>query len=399
MKKKLIVTAVLAAVVTAAGSGCQSSKKEPSQKELANKQWNDARASVLGSLAQDQYKNGNFEKCDETLGEAIRLAPTNVDLRLLAAKLGIEQGKLEGAEAQLAVARKLAPKNAEVDYLDGVVLQRWQQPQKACDAYATAVQKNPAELSYLMAESEMLVTLNRQDEALALLKQKVVYFEHSAAIRDAVGQLLVEQGRYAEAVDALREASILATDDQMIREHLAFSLFYAKQYFEAAENFQRLLKDENYEKRADILAALGECQSLTGHLREARESLESATQIDASVAGYWVSLGRIAAQLGDMPRGELSARKALALDPTNGDAHCLLGYVRLREGKLSQALDAFRLASQLDAADTLSLTMQGYVLEKLGKRDEAVQFYARALRIKPNDELASRLMASVNLSE
>jgi tetratricopeptide (TPR) repeat protein len=399
-KRKWILTAAMAVLIGAATPGCQSNRKqEPSQKEQATKQWNDARAGVLGSLAQDQYKNGDFEKCEETLTEALRLAPDNTDLHLLAARLSIEQGKLEAAEAQLDVARKLSPKNAEVDYLAGIVLQRWQQPLKAYEAYDTAVQKNPQELAYLMAKSEMLVVLHRQDEALQVLKEKVVYFEHSAAIRDAVGQLLVEQAKYADGADMLREASILATDDQIIREHLAFAQFDAKEYRDAIETFNRLLKDEKFQKRADIFAAMGECQANVGQLRDARESFETATNLDSSTAGYWLGLGRVAAQLGDLQRGELAARKALAIEPANGSAHCLLGYVRLREGKLPAALAAFRMASQLDAADTLSLTMQGYVLEKLGKRDEAVQFYARALKIKPNDELASRLMASVSANE
>ncbi len=38
-------------------------------------------------------------------------------------------------------------------------------------------------------------------------------FDHSAALRDAIGQLLVRQHRYAEAVDAERQATLLAGDD------------------------------------------------------------------------------------------------------------------------------------------------------------------------------------------
>jgi Tfp pilus assembly protein PilF len=379
-------------------AGC-GVKPHPSPHEQGSKQWNDARAGILGTLAADQYKNGNFDKCEESLGEALHLAPNNANLHILAAKLNIEQGKLEPAENQLAVAGKLDPKNPEVDYLHGVVLQRWQQPQKAYEAYDAAVQKNPQELAYLMAKSEMLVALDRTDEALAVLQAKVVNFEHSAAIRDAVGQLLVEQGKYTEGAAMLREASILASEDQTIREHLGFALYFAKQYSEAAEVFARLLKTEERAKRADIFAALGECQSQLGQLRQARESLASATQIDQSSCGYWLALGRITSQLGDLPRAEIAARKALSLEPANSEVHCLIGYVRLREGKLPQSLSAFRMASQLDASDTVSVTMQGYVLQKMGKHDEAVQLYAKALRMKPGDELANRLMASVNVNE
>jgi cytochrome c-type biogenesis protein CcmH/NrfG len=49
----------------------------------------------------------------------------------------------------------------------------------------------------------------------------------------------------------------------------------------------------------------------------------------------------------------------------------------------------------LDRSDPVSLCMMGYVLEKTGRADLASPFFAKALRISPNDELAMKLMASI----
>ena len=133
-----------AAVFTLAGillCGCDGAGLTPNERVAANKQWNDARANVLASLAGDQYKAGNLDKCQETLDQAIRLEPKSASLHVLAAKLAIEQGKLELADAHLAEAGRLDPSNGEVDYLIGVILQRWQQKQKAYDAYSAAVEQ------------------------------------------------------------------------------------------------------------------------------------------------------------------------------------------------------------------------------------------------------------------
>ena len=73
-------------------------------------------------------------------------------------RLAIEQGSLEMAETHLEQAKKIDPTNPEADYLTGVVLQRWQQPQQAYEAYDAAVKKNPDELSYLMAKYAKSVT-------------------------------------------------------------------------------------------------------------------------------------------------------------------------------------------------------------------------------------------------
>ena len=48
-----------------------------------------------------------------------------------------------------------------------------------------ASDKAPADLAYVIARAEMLVELARTNEALALLQEKVNYFENSPAIRDA----------------------------------------------------------------------------------------------------------------------------------------------------------------------------------------------------------------------
>ncbi|MND04227.1 hypothetical protein D3C83_244020 [compost metagenome] len=59
----------------------------------------------------------------------------------------------------------------------------------------------------------------------------------------------------------------------------------------------------------------------------------------------------------------------------------------------------FQTASTLDKNDPIALCMIGYVLEKQGKTEQATWYYAQALKIKPDDELATSLMASVDLRD
>lgn len=377
--------------------GCSSMKNE--QKIAAKKEWNSARANVLFSLAKDQYATGNFDKSRQTVDEALGMDPQNVNLRILSAKLNIEQGRLEAADADLKLARATNPRNSETDYLSGVIYQRWQKPETAYDYYKAASEKAPSELAYVLARAEMLVAMDKPAEALQLLQDKVTFFEHSAAIRDATGQLLVQQHKYKDAVEMLRQASVLATDDMTIREHLALAIFYAGQYREAADALTRLTKKDSYDDRADLLAALGECQLQLAQYRDARSTFETATRLDPSSVGLWLGHAKAAMQLNDLKRAEVSLKKALAVAPENSEAHLMFGYLRLRQNNLAEALPAFKKASALDQSDTVSLCMVGYALEKMGKSEQAVQYYSKALRLKPNDEMASKFMASVNLAE
>jgi tetratricopeptide (TPR) repeat protein len=397
---KVVVVALAAVMVV----GCSSSNKEPKKKKLTQRQqgerdWKMARAAVLLSLAKDQYATGNFDKSRQTVDDALRLAPDHAGLRILSAKLSVEQGRLELADADLAKARKLEPKNAEADYLSGVVYQRWQQPEKALGYYTAANTKAPTELAYLLARAEMLVATGDRPLALSLLQEKVVYFEHSAAIRDAVGQLLVQEGRYREAIESLRSATILTPDDLTMREHLAMALLYNKQYREAIASIDRLLKADEYKDRADLYVALGECRMQLGQYRDARDTFDKATQLAPASTEAWLSLAKAAMQLNDHRRAEAALRKALSIQAGSSEAHLMLGYLRLRQNRLSDALAAFHKSSVLDQSDTVSLCMVGFVMEKMGRPNEAVKYYAKALKLKPNDEMAAKLMAAIELKD
>jgi tetratricopeptide (TPR) repeat protein len=354
---------------------------------------------VLLSLARDQYTNGNFDKSRQTLDEALKLSDDCEPAHVLSAKLYIEAGQLEAAEQELTVARQLDPTDAQSDYLSGVIYQRWQQPERALEFYQHACDKSPAELAYVMAKAETLVAMGRRADALAMLQERVAYFEHSGVIRDEVGLLLIQEKRYDEAVEMLRRATILAGDDQVIREHLAMALFYDKQYQESAEILSSFFQQEQYAQRADLLATLGECQLQTGHPREGAQNLQMAASLLPGSAGVWLSLAKADVQVNNLRGADIALGHSLAQDSANSQAWLLLGYLRLRQSRNADALDAFCRASQRDPGDTVSLCMVGVALEKLGRSSEASACFKKALHIDPKDEMAAQLMARLDLHE
>jgi len=381
------------AILLIVAVGCQ--QNQPSDKELAQKRWNNARSTILYSLAQDQYKSRDFDKCKETLAKSLAMTPDSPQLHSLSAKVAIEQGQLELAERELEFSRKLSPGDPEPYYLSGVIYQRWQKPQLALQFYRQAAERAPAELPYLLAQGEMLVVLGRTSEALTLLQAKVAYFENSATIRDAVGQLLMQSGRYSDAVDLFRQASILSEDDDAIRERMANASYHAAQYQRAAEILTRLTQKDTYAKRADLFVMLGECQMQLNDLHDAARSFETATELNPYSAHAWQSFGRATMQQGDLRRAEYALRRSIGVDGSDAQTHLLLGYVRFREGKMEEALQSFQKASALDLRDTTSVCMIGYVYEKMGHPQTAMRYYAQALRARPDDDMARQLMAGV----
>jgi tetratricopeptide (TPR) repeat protein len=377
--------------------GCAASSQQMTAKQESLHRWSMARAAVLLTMANSQYTDGNFDRCRQTLNEALQMDPNNASIHLLSAQVAIEQGQLDVAQQELATAGKLSPKLGKVDYLDGVIYQRWQQPQKALSYYQIAYEKDPTALPYLMAKAEMLVNLGHPDEALNLLEAKVDYFEHSAAIRDAVGLLLRDQHRLSEAIEMFRRASLLSPDDPTLREHLAMALFQDGQEAEAGDILNELITNNPaMAKRADLLMALAECQLDTGQPAAARDSAQSACNLTPSLAAPWLTLAKADLRLHDLPGAEMGLDKAMGLAPNDSDSYLLMGYLRLQQSQLPQALSCFDQSHQLNPKDSTSLCMMGFTLQKMGRKQEAARFYAQALKVDPADSLASDLIAGLH---
>lgn len=394
-----LAAAVVALSVLTAAGGCAKDRNKLTKREESKQRWNSARAAVMLNLAKQQYEAGAHEQCRKSLTQALSLDQKNVKIWILATKLDIEESKLEQAVKDLEMAKAADDRNAEVYYLEGVVNQRWQKLEAALENYRTAAEKQPSEPAYVLAQAEMLAALEQVPEAIALLQGKLDEFDSNATLRDALGQLYVQQAEFGDAVVMLRQASLLAPDDHTIREHLALAQFYDKDFGGASMNLERLIREEQYKSRVDLITAHGECLLQTGHPREARDQFERVAELDDRSVTAALNLAKVSLQLNDPKRADVAVRKALALDPKHSEAHLTLGYLRLRQEKLNEALSAFRKASILDPDDVVSLCMAGVVLEKQGRGAEAMSCYTRALKLRPNDELATTLLAQIQTNE
>jgi Flp pilus assembly protein TadD len=378
----------------ALATGC-SSIGPKNDKNAATAAWKRARAAVMITLAKDQYNAGNFDGARTTVNEAIVLVPDAAELRVLSARIAIEQGNLDMAENELRKAQELDPKSAAADYYYAVVMQRWQRTSRALELYTSACEKNPKEVAYVLARAETLVALDKESEAIQVLIAAETSFENSAEVRGSLGQVYLRQKRYAEACDALKQAVMLAADDESLREQLARSQYLSRRLPEAKENLERLVKSPKYAKRADLWNTLGEIELALDRPSEARGYFQTASELQPQSTEYLVNLARAALDSGDIRRAEITARKALGISPSDPASNMVMGYVRLQQDRAPEALAAFRRSAELAPTDSTPHCMAGMALEKLGRRDEAASEYATALKIKPDDDIARALLTQL----
>jgi tetratricopeptide (TPR) repeat protein len=388
--RKHIVICLLAASAVA---GCQSSGDKSSNRQ--EPRWDSARSGVLLNVASDQFDASAFDKARRTLDEIFKLTPDNPGALLLLVRIELESGRLENAHATLERVRVLAPELSDVDYLAGIIAQRWKRFDEAEASFARAYEREPDDLAYMLAYSELMAGNGRLEEAIRLLEPRVSQFDQTPALRDALARMLEQAGRDEEAVEHYRRAVVAEGADASIRERLALTLFRLERFDDALGQLNRLDQDGLLDGRVDLQTMRADCLAAAGRLPEARTIYESAARTDPTYVPAFRGLARTALTEGDRRRAGIAIAKATALDPRDPQTIILAGCIDLAEGRTDAARAAFERALAIDPSNALAVTLLGLLHERAGNTVGAAEAYSSALRLEPGEPLARQLIVEL----
>lgn len=392
---KNILKSLAAVAVVLALTGC-AMQTHAQAKKKAYDRWADARAGILYSMAMQRFESGDLEEAHRTCLQGISARPEQADFYELQGRVLIERGELERAFQALRKATELEPKRMLSHYMLGVVLQRWEKYAEALHSYETAYQTAPDDVAPLLAMSEMLVKLGQTDQAIARLQDKLVYFEHNAAIRTTLGRIHMLRGESDLAVRLYREASLLSPEDDLIREQLALTEYATGAYGDAIYRLQRLLDVEEYKDRTDLRLTLSDCYLATGQTRRAGELLLGVTRQDPTHLTAQIKLGQVAWMLKDYPRLGEVAERVVKLAPQRYEGYMLHGMALQQTGQTAEALGQFDLATQFAPDNAVPHLLKGMALEQDGNLVAAAEAYRQALRVNPNDPRSRKLLAGLD---
>ncbi len=388
----LIAGAVVLGVV-----GCSSTQPTGHEvsKKAAEKRWMAVRSHMMLKMAQQQFDTGDLDQAQSSIQQAMAIDRDNPRLYVLNGRIELERGRLERSHKWLTIATRLDPNLADGHYYQGVVLQRWQEWDKALDAYRKAMGLAPDNPAYLLAFAEIMIQKDQIDLAMELLKDKQAYFDQNAGIRVALGQLHMLRGESAEAVKYFRRAALLRPDEVAIQEDLARAFIQNKQHGEAVRILEKLARDPETAKRADIQRLLGETYLKTDRPHEARDLFVKLTRQDKSDAQAWLRLGEASVALQDDLGALTAARHAIKNDPGLAEAYMLAGLVFQKRQQLAEAAEMFDLAAENAPKDARPRVLQGIMYQRAGQKDAARDAYTDALRREPSDTRVQRLLAGV----
>jgi len=387
MTKRVIIIAAVAVVL----GGCDFLHN--AKKDEAQHRWNEARSHVLLGVAMDQFKAGDLEKAEAYASQALALDGNYVPARILMGKILLEQAKPADALLELRRAEALAPSNSEVVFLIGVALEKHTDYEQALQYYQKARALDAVNDDYVTASAEVLVKLERPQQALDLLESRLDSHNGNASMLALAGELSMLVNDPAKAVEYFRRCNDIQPDSLQMHESLAKALFFAGQYQEAIETLTALAEDKRYQEKVSwVYVMLGDALTATGHAGLARNQYETASRIDPDDPMIWASMAKASMLLKDDPRAILAARQALSLSNDCVDAALVLGYVLLRGDRPGEAIELLRpVADKHPDVPALWCTL-GRCYAAQGHTDQAVVCYRQAVKTSPEDRLARYLL-------
>jgi arylsulfatase A-like enzyme/regulator of sirC expression with transglutaminase-like and TPR domain len=181
-----------------------------------------------------------------------------------------------------------------------------------------------------------LQMLERQDEAVSVLRSGLGKVVADESLRRHLAQALSESGRAAEAVDVLRPFE--QTGEPETLAVLGIALSDAGRNEEGERVLRRLAAQDESDPKAH--ENLGIVLLRMGRAPEARDELRRALALNGSLPISWNTLGVAIFDL-EGPDAALAAwRKAYELDPRQYDALFNTGLVAAKLGRLDEARQA-----------------------------------------------------------
>lgn len=337
------------------------------------------KAGAEFETARQQFLSGDLPKALKTIDTSVSLAPTVTKSHVLRGRILLEMGEYEDALNAFATAIELDPGHVEANFHRGVAFERISRWDEALTQYEKVATLDPTESRFIVAQAEMLLELRRRDESRAILESALERFPNSAAVRHSLASVALLDGSTDLAARLLREARLLAPEDTGVLEDLARAEMSNGRYAEAEEALRELLSADDMVARRDLMHMRVRCLIEMNRLVDARTALLALTGDRKGEADRhaWLTLGRVALKLNDMPRLRTSASRLMALEPTKPDGRLLMAAWQRRRGDLEGSLRSINAAIELAPRQEEAWVMRGVVLGELGKSAEA----SEALRV------------------
>ena len=310
-------------------------------------------------------------------------------------------GDLQEAERLYRAILQVQPEHPDANHNLGVLATAAGKPLEAIPFFELALEANPQIEQFWLNYIDVLITLERFDEAKRVLvvgKESGVSLEKLDPLlqrlqrgvpkdtnKTAKGQTLSEKRKkLAERKKGKKRktqgASSSAEPSQDQINHLLGH--YQAGRLEEAEALARSLTQE-FAKHPFGWKVLSAVFRQTGRLAESLAPSQSAAKLSPQDAEAHSNLGVTLREFGRLDEAEASNRQAIALNPDYAEAHYNLGITLKELGRLNESEASYKQAIALKPDYAEAHNNLGNTLRELRRLDESEASLRQAIALKP----------------
>ncbi len=302
-------------------------------------------------------------------------AATKMELTLdQALQKGIEAhkaGKVQEADRYYTAILKANPKHTDANHNMGVLAVGIGKAQEALPFFKVALEENPKIAQYWLSYINVLISLDRIDEANAAFDQ---------------AKSKGTKGEDFEKLEQLISSSNSETskDQEPPQEQLQrlITLHTNGMFQEVQTHAAQLLK--KFPKSTKLYYLIGATNQSLGNFEEAIKAYKKALTIKPDYAEVYNNIG-IALQAQGKSEGAIHAfTKAFSIKNDYAEAFNNIGVVFQEQGRLEDSVQALRESLSIKPKNADAYNNLGNTLTKQGKLKQASEAYEKALSVKPD---------------
>jgi len=206
-------------------------------------------------------------------------------------------------------------------------------------------------------------------EALDALRQASVLLPNDAQAHSNLGAALRDAGQLEAALKSYRRALMLKPDLADIHNNLGIALLDLERLADAEASFRRALKIDPRHSQAHN--NLGNALQAGGKLEDAVACYRQALELAPDYADAHRNMGVALYELGSYEAAATSLQHAIALKPGFAQAHFHLGLAQKQRDQAAKAEASFRNALEIDVGFVEAHVCLGQLLKSEGRSAEA----------------------------
>jgi tetratricopeptide (TPR) repeat protein len=228
------------------------------------------------------------------------------------------------------------------------------------------------------AQIHLLLEQGKYDEALAVLREVETQHPATKGLAHELGSAYYKKGDYLNAITYLKKAREENPDDGEAVQLLGLSFYLAGR---PADAIAPLEKVQTWFPSANVDAAyiLGICYIQTKDYAHARGAFAKMFGVSPDSAASYLFTARMLLRQDFGPVAEEYAQKAVSLDPQLPLAHFLLGELNLYHSKIPEAVTEFEKELQLNPGYAAAYYKLADAYTRIQKFDEAEKLLQRSI--------------------